>query len=213
MSNTETMSVLKALKTCKIIQDRLDGIDGNVSFVAANRASAKKIGGITKDAFCDSAKSGYQSAVDTINRYGALKSAISQYNASATVSIGGKTYTIAAALDYKNNGIQMKKLLLEKLKKQYVAAKNKIALENGDKLDRALADAASKFFEGTVKANTAEYMQFAADYRDDNGFVLVDPIGIEAAIRNLEDEISEFEAEVDTAITASNAITEITITY
>lgn len=211
--NTETMSVLKALKTCKIIQDRLDGLDNSIALVAANRTSAKKIDGVLKAEFCDKAKANFQSAVDTINRYGALKSAISEYNAKTVVTIGGKQYTIAAALDFKNSGLQMKRLLLEKLKSQYVKAKNKIVFENGDKLDRAIAEAAAKFFEGATKPNSPEYMQFAADYRDNNEFTLVDPIGIEDAIRKLESEIADFEAEVDTAITASNAVTEITITY
>ena len=52
---------------------------------------------------------------------------------------------------------------------------------------------------------------FEQSYREKNGWDLVDPLGLRALIEEREQEIMEFELEIDTALTVSNAITTITI--
>lgn len=42
---------------------------------------------------------------------------------------------------------------------------------------------------------------------------LVDPIGVLKEMEDLETEIAEFTAEVDAALSVSNSLTEIEITY
>ena len=46
-----------------------------------------------------------------------------------------------------------------------------------------------------------------------NSRALVDPINVQNKIRVLSDEISSFEAEVDSVLSTSNALTTVTIEY
>jgi len=42
---------------------------------------------------------------------------------------------------------------------------------------------------------------------------IVDPIGIRAEMERLEKEINDFTVEIDSALSVSNALTELTIEY
>jgi hypothetical protein len=47
------------------------------------------------------------------------------------------------------------------------------------------------------------------EYIENNTFDLVDPIGVSGKIQELENEINEFEAEIDAVLSTSNAMTMI----
>jgi hypothetical protein len=50
-------------------------------------------------------------------------------------------------------------------------------------------------------------------YIDNNSYDILDPIDIAKAIETLDAEINEFEAEVDAALSCSNALTVIEFEY
>lgn len=56
-------------------------------------------------------------------------------------------------------------------------------------------------------------MPIRQDYIDRETMVLVDGIDVKRVKNELADKIDKFKAEVDAALSASNAVTEITIEY
>lgn len=59
------------------------------------------------------------------------------------------------------------------------------------------------------KINSDEYEAIAKPYRLNNEYGLVDPLGIDDLIREMEEEIAGFKANVDSALQISNCTTYI----
>lgn len=159
--------------------------------------------------FNDKAKAEYQSATDLIKERAKVKSAIVKSNALTTVVIGGKTMTVAEAIE-KKSSIEYQKDLLNGLKRKFSEA-----LYASDRTNRQVEANIDKLLEALVSSDkpvSAEDQRRTADmYMEANGCFVADPIGIQAEIDRLENEITTFEAEVDTVLSISNAITRITI--
>ena len=63
------------------------------------------------------------------------------------------------------------------------------------------------------KTNTDDFEKTKKDFITANSYELVDPIKILDKINALEESIASFKAEVDAALSTSNAVTEIEISY
>ena len=63
------------------------------------------------------------------------------------------------------------------------------------------------------KTNNDEIEKTKQQFIKSNTYELIDPISIKDKIDVLEKEIYEFTTEVDSVLSTSNAITEITIVY
>lgn len=209
----ETMKVIEAIGQLKIQEDRIEKSLLDFTPVAANRVTAKKVNGITKEEFDRRAKVNFDSITTLINRYNAMKEAINEFNAGTKVNIAGKEMSVASALYMKNYGINEKKILLDAMVKSLRSGENKVTNENGQKLDDAAEKHAKQSFEGDAKSDKAEYLKFLEAYREKNQYELIDPLKIRDKIKDLEEEISKFEAGVDTAIQIANATHDITIEY
>ena len=207
------MKVIEAISQLKIQEDRIARAINDLTPVAANRISAKKVNGLDPKEFNDRAKSAYDSASKLLDRYIALKEAVNEFNAATKVTINGTEMSVASAIYLKSYGIEQKKSFLEYLTKCLKAAENKVALENGPKLDDAAERNAKQNFEGDQKSDKAEYLKFLEDYREKNQYVLIDPLNLRDKIDKLSDEIAKFESGVDTAIQIANATHDITIEY
>lgn len=64
-----------------------------------------------------------------------------------------------------------------------------------------------------VKTDSDEYVASMNTYIKANTMTLLDPLGIETKIEELDDMINTFLPEVDAALSVSNAVTTITIEY
>ena len=67
--------------------------------------------------------------------------------------------------------------------------------------------------ERSYVAFTEEMKATREKFIEDNTYELLDPIRVENRIRELDKEITAFETEVDSALSVSNAVTEITVSY
>lgn len=214
MSTIEKMTIHKALAELKIIGSRINGAIDNSVFCVANKHSNEKISGMTiKDAE-NNMIGCYDKASDLIKRRNAIKRAVVLSNAKTTVKIGDREYTVAEAIEMKNHGIEYDDYLLAELKDQYNYAKATLLKENG----QSLSDRADKFVvdmygtkEGKVSNDDIEKAR--KSFIEANTYDLIDPINIQKKIEELEAYIAEFKAEVDAALSVSNAITEITVEY
>lgn len=98
---TEKMTIHKALCELKTLDARITKCIGETEYVFANKHSNDKVNGMTVAAYCDEIKSGYQRVTDLIKRRDAIKRAVVLSNAVTKVTVGGKEYTVAEAIEMK----------------------------------------------------------------------------------------------------------------
>ena len=211
---TETMTVHEALSEIKVASKRITGNLIEMKAITANRKNASKINGVAPEEFNRQAKANFQSITDLYKRLTAMKGVIATYNAKQKITVGDKEYTIAEALYMKEYGMPLKQTIVNTLKKQYQNALSKVEAENADnKLGATAERLATASFGSKDKADSAEMERFIATYKENNQYVLIDPINVISTISSLQSEIDTFEAKVDSAIQIANATNTITIEY
>jgi hypothetical protein len=205
------MSITRGLAELKLLDSRIRRAMSNTKFVASNKKSAKNVGGMmTKEEFNKLAVADYTSILDLIERRKQLKSAIVESNAKTEVIISECVYTVADAIERKNN-IEYEKTLLNIMRSQVNSAKVDMITKNNAvdaNLDRMLETMLGK---DNVKASDKDTNVISIQYREDNEYEILDPLNIEKKIRELETEIENFESEVDYVLSESNTITKIVI--
>lgn len=211
---TETMNVHKALCELKTLEERIEKAIRIHTFVFANKHANTKVSGVNIGEHCEEIKSVYQSINDLIARRDALKRAVSMSNATTKVTIAQKEYTVAEAIELKNHGIPLKEQLLSKLSADLQNARSKAEENNGTRLDeRADAYIHSLYGNVDIKGASEEIKKVRDDFVASQAMEVVDPIGARKELERLESEINNFITEIDSALSVSNALTEITVTY
>lgn len=211
---TETMTVHKALAELKLLDERIQKTIGEGVYCVANKHSNDKISGVSVDEYVKIIQGGYDKATDLIKRRKAIKRAVVLSNAVTKVKIADKEYTVAEAIEMKNHGIEYDKMLKDAMEDSYVKAKMKVDFENGQKLD----ERADKYIEAIygskeIKTNTDDIKKAKEDFIKANQYELLNPLDILGKIDELEKTISDFMSEVDSALSCSNALTQITVEY
>lgn len=159
--------------------------------------------------FEERAKANFQSAIDLINERTKIKSAIVKSNAETSVKIGTDEMTVAEAIERKTS-INYEKMLLQTLKREFASCKMSVE-QNNAAVNRKLDALIESLVGSDKKVDPSEQTATAEAYIARNGYTLVDPIKIQNAIDTFEKRIDEFEANVDVALSVSNARTVITI--
>ena len=209
----EKMTVHKALAELKTLDDRINSeITGSV-FVRANRHNNMKIFGKTIPDFMADTESSYQSVQALINRRNAMKRAVVLSNAITKVEIGGVEYTVAEAIEMNNHGMENLVDLRNCLREQYSSVKRMVESENGDKLVKACENYIQATFGTKEKINNPDIEMAQKVYMANNTYDIVTGFDIEKAIKELTDRIDAFKAEVDSALSVSNALTVIEFDY
>ena len=203
----EKMTVHKALCELKTLDARITKAIQSSTYVFANKHSNAKVSGKTVSAYSDEVKS----ACDLIARRDAIKRAVTLSNATTKVTIGGKEYTVAEAIEMKNHGVPMQQKLLDKLVKDNRAARKQADENNGEYLEMR----AVKSLYGNVdmKGASEEIKKVRGDFIAAQTMELVDPVNIDAEMKRLEEVINGFTVEIDSALSVSNALTEIIVDY
>ena len=98
---TETMSIHQALVELKTLDKRIESAIQEGDWVVANKHSNGKISGIDLKDFVENVKSRHQKVTSLIARTEAIKRAVVNSNAVTKVTIAGKEYTVAEAIDMK----------------------------------------------------------------------------------------------------------------
>lgn len=211
---TEKMTVHKALAEIKVMDNRINSAIYSGVYCLANKHSNEKVKGIAVEDYKKVMHGYYDKTNDLIKRNEAIKKAVVLSNAITKVKIGENEYTVAEAIWMKNHGIDNKDELLVKLQQQYNKAQAEILKNNGEELDkRAEQYVIGIYGSKEGKADTEAFEKTKKEFIKANQYELLDPIGILKVIEDLEKEIDTFKAEVDAALSTSNAITEIEVTY
>lgn len=204
----EKMLVTKALNELKLLDARIYNEIRSADFISAAKTVEKKVNPhCTKEEFELKAKSSFQSITDLIARRGKIKAAVVDSNAKTKLTINGEEMSVAEAIELKTS-IDYEVSLLNTLKSQRnsaqnAAVKNNLALE--DRIDKYIESMLGK----EAKGKKDDYSEMIEPIRAANEFSLVDPINVDKKIEELENRISGFKSEVDSALQISNCVTWI----
>lgn len=216
--NTEKMTVHKALAELKTMDDRISKAISSTTYVLAAKHSAEKINGVKVNDFKDKMRSGYQKVTDLIRRRDAMKRAVVLSNAVTKVKIGDKEMTIAEAIESKNHGMEFKSELLNAMSRAYTQAQSELTRNGGEALEKkaeqyVLAVIAAQPKDSKMSVDSDAMKALRQTYIENNTYDLLDPLDVAKVMEALDAEINEFNAEVDAALSCSNALTVIEFEY
>lgn len=210
----ETMTIHKALAELKVLDSRIEKETSNACFSVANKHSNTVIKGIPIADFANQAKDALKSIRTLINRRNAIKRAVTRSNAVTKVSIGGKEYTVAEAIDMKNMGMEHLKYLCSLIESQFTSARMSADRENGDKLEQRADTYIQSLYQNADKKNLSdEVKKVRDDFMAAQTVEVLDPIGSSKVALELRDEIDAFMTDVDSALSVSNALTTVEVEY
>lgn len=215
---TEKMTVHKALAELKTMDDRISKAIRDTTYVLAVKHSADKINGMTVEKFKEKMRSGYQKTTDLIARRDAMKRAVVLSNATTKVKVGDNEYTVAEAIEMKNHGMEFRSALLRQMNSAYVSAQSELNRNSGETLEKkaeqyVLAVIAAQPKDSKMSVDSDAMKTLRKTYIENNTYDLVDPMDVAKIMEALDAEINEFNAEVDAALSVSNALTVIEFEY
>ena len=211
---TEKMTIHEALSELKVLDSRIKKEISYTNFVITNKHSNDKINGQSIDEYKSNVSSNYQKIRDLIRRRTAIKKAVVKSNAITEVTIGNETMTVAEAIEYKNTGIDYLVALNNKLSNEYANVKASVTRNNGDALFEKANDYVIKLYGGKDKDVSASTIEDdRQNYINTHKLDIIDPIGIDKEIQTLTDYIDNFKSKVDSALSVSNAVTTIEVSY
>ena len=211
MAETRKITITEALRELKTLDSRIMKAVSEYQFIGAKKKSYDKVGHFDKENFVTNAKAGYQSVKDLIANRDAIKGKIVHSNAVTNVEVGGKTYTVAQAIERKSS-IEYEKTLLIAMKQQYKKVTDQVSKEN-NKVDNQINNMLLTYLgkDSDKKLNENDLELITTPYREKNEWELVDPLNLYDEIQELEKSIVSFEADVDTCLSISNSVTFIEV--
>ena len=151
-----------------------------------------------------------QSVRDLIKRRNDLKLGIVKSNAEASVTIGDKVMTVAAAIERKTS-IALDISLARQIRETYFQAKSQYEAHN-TKIEAQADKQAETALQSDSEADKGEaYEAIRKVFIKNNQAKLIAIDEIEKLIEKMQDDIDTFEADVDIVLTESNTKTMITI--
>lgn len=207
------MTVSQALAERTLLRKKIEQSikDDGFLLCIANKASETRIHGIIKTKCIENMKSDYQSLTDKMARLQGIETALAKHNSESDVEIAGFVYKKSEAIALKQYGMIYYRELLDEMKHQYRTEKSKADIANRNLEEKSGKYMAENF--GTKEKGTDDYEAERQRWIENNEFEVVDPLNIKQKIDELDKYISDFELNVDTALSISNATNEIEIFY
>lgn len=203
------MTITRGLVELKLLDKRINDRIESINFVGAVQGKKDITTKLLRKADLEKeAKSGLQSIKDLIERRKKIKSLIVASNAQTKVTIADKKYTVADAIERKNS-IGYEKELLRELRSQLEKAESEVIRQN-NKMEETLENLLGQQLM-SEKKKTEDAQMFIKSYKELNEYKLFDPISIRKTIKEIEEEVDMFLAEVDFILSESNATTFIEV--
>ena len=210
----ESMTVHQALAELKVLDSRITKAIAGGKYMDVKRHCDKKIGGVDVGEYCTKTiRASYDSAIDLIARRNAIRRAVVKSNAVTTVDIGGTTYTVAEAIEMNNHGIDFEQQLYDEIRRQMMIAQSEINRNSGPYIQQKAENYINGLYGGKDKVDADSAKAQMQAYIDANSYELVDPLGVQDILTKMEADIASFTANVDAALSVSNAITKIEVEY
>jgi len=151
-----------------------------------------------------------KSVKDLIVRRDQIKRSIVKSNAETQVTIGGEVYTVAGAIERKAS-VAYEQKLVKYISLQFLRTSREVEAAN-EVVRRQLDSHITTILGKDAKEKGGkEVDEFTTNYLSKNEVKIVDPINATDEVVALEGRIEAFLANVDTALSISNAITKIVI--
>lgn len=213
----QTMTVNEALAKLKTLNARIEKETRTQKYIDTNCRANTKIDGVSVSDYEKRLKGNLDRVLDLIRLRTAIKQAVSQSNATTSVTIpteDGKsiTMTVAELIEYKTSTIGYLTALRDTLTSQFNKAKRVVDDNNGEALEERMNRFIASANGGSKDASADAVATLREMYIKSNAYDLIDPNNLYDQIQKLNDRIEFFQSRVDTALVASNATTVIKFT-
>lgn len=207
---TNEMTVHRALAELKLIDNKIEKHIESIMPTSYKQGDGLIAGIFKQEDFDKAAQGHYDSVIALLERKVKIKAAIVKSNSNTQIKVGETTMSVADAIANKSM-IALKKNFISQLK-----AKHKNAVASVNKNNEVINNNLQKLLEMTlgkdnVKAENTDVDAIMTPYLKNNKVILIDPLGVDKKVEQLEKEIAEFEMNVDVVLSESNAVTKITI--
>ena len=202
-----SMTITEALAELKLLDARIAKATHNTTWCVCEaniKATTEYCEKLNVDI-----RSAWQSVNALIEERAKIKSAIVKSNAVTEITIGGRTMTVAEAIERKSS-IAYEAALVEKMKEDFSKANTSVDGLNArvqTRLDNLLQNLSFVSNEGIAEAQKAVAENFMAQ----NGYKVIDPLYINDKVSEMTARIDDFTKNVDVALSVSNAITFIEV--
>lgn len=212
---TTTMSVTRALAELKRLDDKTSRAISGATFIGVQigmdgQAQVYNAKGTTVDQLKATIQSAYDSVSDLFNQRAKIKAAIVKSNAETVVNVGGRSMSVAEAIELKKS-IENKRLLLSMMQRQSSSAQQLVSQLDA-KLEADI-DSNLKTVYGSDKSkqDASAYDMIAKPQKAAKAPTLIDPIKLVDKIAMVTEEVSLVDTELDFTLSESNARTTITV--
>lgn len=199
------MSVTQALAELKLLRNRFESCLEDAQFITL-KTKARHVD-VAK--FGVTARASYQSYRDLLSRYNRIKAAIVASNATAKVTVAGREYTLAEAVERKRT-IRTERDCLRKMQEQWQQVQSEYEAHQNEqqlRVDRLMMQELGK--DKQTNVDVAKSLQEA--FLESNKAEVVDPLKLEELIREYKKELEDFETNVDWVLSESNGRTMVTV--
>jgi len=205
-----TISIARALIELKTLEKRIDKKLHELEPVSILTGNKLELGIESKEAFEKEAKASYQSLIALIEYKRKIKSAIVKSNAVTFVEIAGVKMTVAEAIERKSS-IGIEKEIKKTLAKKYTDKLKIVENHNNNIQNQLYKLLQATYSKPETEISKEDYDKIAIPFKENNDATLINPLNINKTLKELDEAISEFESEVDIALTESNARTEVEV--
>ena len=201
----QQMSITQALAELKLLDKRIQKALDNVTWADIKTKSYP----LDVEKFGKMVRAEYQSFTDLVKRRDTIKRAVVKANAATRVKVGTWEGTVAEAIEYKTS-IVYKKRLLSVMREQLLTAMQQFK-EQQEAVDGRLEKLLHSELGKDVKTSPETITALTSSFRENNKVELVDPLDLSARTKELEEEIEEFETNVDWVLSETNGKTLIEV--
>lgn len=203
----EEITITRALAELKLLDSRIQKKIAESEFVFF--VSKKNKSNVNQDTLVSNSKSSVQSITDLIERRKNLKSSIIISNAVTKVKLGGEEMTVAEVIERKQL-VEYYKQFLNKMKQNRELVLNQVERQN-----QVMETDLQKILEinfgknTTARTNSDDIENISKTYREHNKAEVLDGVGVDVKIKEIEELINRYETESNFVLSESNATTKI----
>ena len=203
----EEITITRALAELKLLDSRIQKKINESDFVFF--ISKKNKSNVNQDTLVSNSKSSVQSITDLIERRKNLKKSIILSNAVTKVKLANEEMTVAEVIERKQL-VTYYKLFSAKMKLNRESVLNQVERQN-QLMDTDLQKILEINFgkNSTSRTNSDDIDNISKTYRELNKAEVLDGIGVDVKIKEIEELISRYETESNFVLSESNATTKI----
>ena len=210
MSNTDTITLTRALVELKTLEKRIRKKLSTLDVVAVKVGTKLPARLKSEDEYSRDVKAAYQSIQDMTRRKERIKNALVLANAKTEVTVAGNKMTIAEAIERKTQ-VELEKDMIKKLRLKLAKAEKEADTHNELMKERLQKLLESTYGKRDTQVTGDDYERIRKPFMENNEAKLVDPLGLNARMKKLEEQIGKFADDVDVSLSIANATTTIEV--